>query len=326
MSVLGLVAALLGPHPAYLLHRVLPLEHGAAGSVGHHYTADEESIGLPLGHTAECVESSDLRKCSYIVRLHLPGPHSKVSEPMLWLERTQGGPDVYRVDVVAAVALQGDLAAARILPTEQRDVVALAGDALPDGWYSARAAWRADTRHWRLYRVDAANLRAFDPDHRPTGPLPPRPQLYATLAEGPFENPPDIKRPSIASVSTDWGRKGFRITHLYDVSGNKDVLVAARNASVGVTDVAVVPHDADVRVVYGLVSGGHPRSDLVGLLATTANGSPDVVRYAWRITSHGDLEPVAIDGLACQRRSEGQVGAGLCAGNHDNLVAIRGKP
>lgn len=82
-----------------------------------------------------------------------------------------------------------------------------------------------------------------------------------------------------------------------------------------------MPHDADQRLVWGLVMRGKPRSDLVGLLSVSAQGWPETVRHAWRLTADGALEPIPSDGLTCRRTP-----SGLCATNLDNLAAIRGAP
>lgn len=319
LAVLGLLVAVVGPHPTYLLHRVLPFESGPGAVVGTHFNAPEE-MGILKGDALPCV--GNRRSCKYVTALDL-NPRGD-SSPRVLLWRTSPGPyEGYRVDVLAAARVPSDLAPTRLWPTDQRDVVALPGDRDADGWYTARTAWRADTHRWTLDRIDPAGVRAYEPFKGPTGPLPARPQLYAALVDGPFVYPADIKRPE--TTHTDYRERGFEISHLYDVTENKDVLVTVRNAEYGVVDVAVAPHDADVRVVYGLMSDGRLRGDLVGLLSTTAS-EPDVVQHAWHLTKDGKLDPVPSTGLTCRQRPPGGRGPGPCASNDDNLLAIRGKP
>ncbi len=117
--VAALLAAAFGPHPAYIWHRLLPGEGGAAGFIGHRYHQDGQvrSVGL-IGTTVVCVD----RGCRFQVSLRRPGdvpPDSeivrvnyrgwvRVDRPMLWLERVaypagrsrEDGPDVTVVDAL----------------------------------------------------------------------------------------------------------------------------------------------------------------------------------------------------------------------------------
>jgi hypothetical protein len=119
LVVLGLVVAVVGPHPEYLLHRVLPFESGPAGEVGQHFSTEDEFY-LALHNNMECVSSSASRSCDYVAQLD---PPPFVSKPMLRLLYDSPAPahnERFRVDVVGAAGIPADLAPTHMSPTEQR--------------------------------------------------------------------------------------------------------------------------------------------------------------------------------------------------------------
>jgi hypothetical protein len=334
----GVLAASFGPHAGFLWHRVLPFERGPAGAVGLRYHVDEETFWLGLyGRAVACVESTDRRGCAYVVHVRRPGDvdlNSRfrrqegwvaVKQPMLWLERLRrgrGSPNVQYVEVVAAVPLPAELAGMRLLTTETRDVVAFVGDPDPDGWHPARAAWKADTRTWRLARVDPAGLRGEDPNQPARRSFASRLDLYAAVAEYRVRQPAGIK--IAGAASTDWGRKGHSITHLHDEAEGNDVVVVRPDATIGVSDVEVIPHEGERRLIYGLVSEGRLRDDLVGLLAVDDKGIARSVHVAWRLTPEGSLHPVPVQGLSCRLTEARAVPGGVCQTSYDNMVELRG--
>ena len=310
LLAVGVLAAVFGPYPKFLLHRVLPFESGPAGAIGQRYEVDDTDFG---GSEILCIEETPVKRCDYFVQLRAPAPRQtataknrdnlSVDEPMLLLLRIHHGPLhplVYYPEVVDAVAVPPELARAKLLSTDRRDVIALGREPDADGWYPALAAWRVDIDHWRLSAVSAKGLEGADPDESPTGRLPLRPELYAAIAWRDFSEPADIKRPTFDSFSTDDTEDGYTVTHLYDLTEELDVIVVFSHREFVHTHIETLPHEADLTLVHGLMADGALRGDLIGLLNLDERELPVSVNRAWRLTTQGTLVPVPLEGITCR--------------------------
>lgn len=334
LLAVGVLAAVFGPYPKFLLHRVLPFESGPAGAIGQRYEVDDTDFG---GTEILCIEETPVDRCDYFVQLRAPGPRQtataknrdnlSVDEPMLLLLRIHHGryhPDIYYPEVVDAAAVPPELARAKLLRTDRRDVVALGKTPDADGWYPALAAWRVDIDHWRLSAVAAEGLEGADPDEPPTGRLPPRPELYAAIAWRDFRETPDIRRPGFDTFWTDDTEHGFTVTHLHDLAEELDVIVVLSHREFVDTHIETLPHEADLQLVHGLMAGGTLRGDLIGLLNLDDRGLPVSVNRAWRLTTQGTLVPVPLEGITC-RLYPGTLSSPngpFCAPSMDNRNAL----